>query len=68
LNSYKGASYGIKFSSENLEKINPETEIENLYLTGQDVVGCGFNGALNGSVITYISITGDDIFSKKSFK
>jgi all-trans-retinol 13,14-reductase len=65
LNSYKGSSYGLKFTSNN-EIFKPETSIQNLYLTGQDVTCMGFAGAVSGAMISYIAITGDDILSKLS--
>jgi len=57
INSTKGEIYGIdhtkdRFSFENAADMRPETEIENLYLTGQDVFTCGFIGAAMGGVIT----------------
>eukprot|EP01080_Neovahlkampfia_damariscottae_P006221 gene6221-10227_t len=65
LASYKGSSYGLKFSSSN-EIFKPETSIKNLYLTGQDVTCMGFGGAVSGAMISYISITGDDILTTLS--
>ena len=53
-NYVNGESYGLKMdtyrSIEN-DLLRPKTEIENLYLTGQDICTMGFTGALLGSVI-----------------
>jgi all-trans-retinol 13,14-reductase len=61
LNSYRGSSYGAKFSSKDVVK--PSTPIENLYLTGQDVGTSGFSGAVGGAILTYGAINGEDISS-----
>uniref|UniRef100_A0A672RN64 All-trans-retinol 13,14-reductase n=1 Tax=Sinocyclocheilus grahami TaxID=75366 RepID=A0A672RN64_SINGR len=46
-----GADHGIpRFSVELNATIRPQTPIKNLFLTGQDVMLCGFAGALTGAV------------------
>jgi all-trans-retinol 13,14-reductase len=60
LNSYRGSSYGLKFSSNN-DFFKPETPIENLFLSGQDITSMGFSGAVGGALMCYAAITGEDI-------
>lgn len=46
-----GADHGIsRFSVELNATIRPQTPIKNLFLTGQDVMLCGFAGALGGAL------------------
>uniref|UniRef100_A0A673K2T1 All-trans-retinol 13,14-reductase n=1 Tax=Sinocyclocheilus rhinocerous TaxID=307959 RepID=A0A673K2T1_9TELE len=46
-----GADHGIpRFSVELNATIRPQTPIKNLFLTGQDVMLCGFAGALTGAL------------------
>lgn len=54
LNSHQGSSYGICHDA-NREKalwLRPDTDIQNLYLTGQDVVSVGFTGAMMSAFLT----------------
>ena len=33
-------------------KLRPETDVPGLYLTGQDILSCGFTGALFAGVVS----------------
>ncbi|TRY59607.1 hypothetical protein DNTS_003890, partial [Danionella cerebrum] len=51
----KGEIYGIdhgihRFGVEKIATIRPQTPIKHLFLTGQDVMLCGFAGALSGAL------------------
>ena len=61
LNSYHGESYGLNTNKYRYLKANnlkPKTDVEGLYLTGQDVCTIGFTGALMAGVLTSYSILG----------
>lgn len=46
-----GADHGIsRFNAELNATIRPQTPIKNLFLTGQDIMLCGFAGALTGAL------------------
>ena len=52
-----GEIYGLDHSAERFEpsmtaKLRPETDVPGLYLTGQDVMLCGFTGAMFGGLLT----------------
>eukprot|EP01060_Flectonema_neradi_P004395 TRINITY_DN1282_c1_g1_i2.p1 TRINITY_DN1282_c1_g1~~TRINITY_DN1282_c1_g1_i2.p1 ORF type:complete len:632 (+),score=134.74 TRINITY_DN1282_c1_g1_i2:54-1898(+) len=56
LNTQKGEIYGLdhtiqRFSPMSLASLRSPTPIKGLYLTGQDVVTCGFSGALYGALL-----------------
>ena len=56
LNSQKGEIYGLdhtvqRFSPMALASLRSPTPVEGLCLTGQDVVTCGFSGALYGALL-----------------
>jgi len=57
LGSPNGEIYGLDHSIERFQpdmvaKLRPETDIPGLYLTGQDILSCGFTGALFSGVLT----------------
>ena len=55
----KGEIYGFRSLTHNvLSKIGlrPKTEIEGLYLTGQDIMTCGVVGAMIGGLMTAVTI------------
>ncbi|KAK3603232.1 hypothetical protein CHS0354_007562 [Potamilus streckersoni] len=57
LGAPKGEMYGLnntlsRFSPEVSMELRPQTNIPGLYITGQDVVTCGFSGALFAGVFT----------------
>lgn len=56
LASSNGEVYGIdhhvdRFSLDAIAKLRPQTSIKGLYLTGQDVMVCGFSGAMYGGLM-----------------
>ena len=42
----------IRFDPWMVAKLRPQTDIPGLYLTGQDVLSCGFTGALFSGVLS----------------
>ena len=65
LNAYNGESYGLDTNSHRyLQSFNlkPKTNVENLYLTGQDICSIGFTGALMSGLLTTNSILGYGTF------
>eukprot|EP00736_Rhodelphis_marinus_P004457 Rmarinus@m.15973 len=60
LNSVAGSSYGLDHHPERYTTTNigPGTEIDNLFLTGQDVATSGFAGALIAGMLTANAIQG----------
>ncbi|XP_056427175.1 all-trans-retinol 13,14-reductase-like [Hyla sarda] len=60
---FYGAEHDIaRMSPETALAIRPETPIKGLYLTGQDLLLCGFAGALNAAVICASEILGRNLF------
>ena len=56
-----GEGYGLDSNATRYNEISylrPDTSIENLYLTGQDICTLGFTGALMGGILTANSILG----------
>ena len=56
-----GEGYGLDSNASRYSEIDmlrPQTSINNLYLTGQDVCTLGFTGALMGGILTSHSILG----------
>ena len=56
LGSTRGEAYGIdhnlpRFDPLLASELRPEIGVPGLYLTGQDVMVCGFNGALMGALL-----------------
>jgi len=49
---------GERFTDET-HWLRPQTEIKNLWLTGQDPFSAGFSGAMIGGRLSYAAITGD---------
>jgi len=47
-----GANHNMaRFSAENAALLRPQTPIEGLFLTGQDIFSCGFVGAMYGGLL-----------------
>ena len=42
----------LRFDPMMVAKLRPETDIPGLFLTGQDILSCGFTGALFAGVIS----------------
>ncbi len=56
LGTPRGEVYGIdhdiaRFTPEVIADLRPETDIPGLYLTGQDMLSCGFSGAMYGGLL-----------------
>ncbi len=77
IGSVDGESYGYAATAEHIANapfIRPKTNIDGLYLTGQDVATIGFGGALQGAVITVSEMMGyyqnplDCVFGKDLMK
>jgi len=61
-----GEIYGLDHSRERFDplmvaKLRPETDIPGLYLTGQDILSCGFTGALFAGVISAQAVLGRNV-------
>jgi all-trans-retinol 13,14-reductase len=77
LNSTKGECYGLNCTKERFipnnfsdDWLKPRTDIESLYITGQDVTTLGFTGAMMSGILTAHSVLGYgstmDILSSKN--
>lgn len=66
MNYSKGEIYGIESSPERFRHpfMRPQTPIQNLYLTGQDVFITSVSGGLMGGILTASNILYKNIFSK----
>ncbi|XP_071950182.1 all-trans-retinol 13,14-reductase-like [Antedon mediterranea] len=63
----KGEMYGMdhnleRFQRENCEKFRPETNIPGLFLTGQDIMTCGFAGGLYGGLMCAGAVLDRNLF------
>lgn len=57
LGATRGEMYGLdhnmgRFSAEAAVALHPQTAVPNLYLTGQDILTCGFSGGLYGALMS----------------
>ena len=64
----RGEIYGIdhhvdRFSPQAAVKLRPDTSIPGLYLTGQDILSCGFAGAMFSGVITASAVLKRNLFA-----
>ena len=71
LGSYSGEVYGIdhhvaRFSLASMAKLRPQTPVAGLYLTGQDVMVCGFSGATYGGMFCVSAILQRNLVSELS--
>jgi len=62
-----GEIYGLDHTAERFDpwmvaKLRPQTDIPGLYLTGQDVLSCGFTGALFSGVLSAQVCLGRNVF------
>ncbi|KAM9311977.1 all-trans-retinol 13,14-reductase [Gastrophryne carolinensis] len=67
LGASRGEFYGAdhdmaRMSPEVVATMRPKTAIKGLYLTGQDILLCGFAGALNAAVICASEILGRNVY------
>ncbi len=58
----RGEAFGIdhdtrRFSLEAIASMRPDIGIPGLFLTGQDILACGFSGAMHGGLLCAMSIT-----------
>ena len=44
-------------------RLRPKTDIPGLYLSGQDILSCGFTGALFAGLITASSVLGRNVMN-----
>jgi len=63
-----GEIYGLDHTRERFNpfmvaKLRPETDIPGLYLTGQDILSCGFTGGLFAGAISAQSVLGRGVMS-----
>ena len=61
INSNQGEIYGLNNTTDRFEVddwLRPQTNIQNLFITGQDVLSHGITGALNSGLLTTYSILG----------
>ncbi len=56
----KGEIYGLDHDPKRFEQtwLRPKTDIDGLYLTGQDIMTCGVVGAMIGGLMTAVSVGG----------
>ncbi len=59
-NYTKGEIYGLDHTPERFQQnwLRSDTKIQNLFITGQDIVSCGVSGALIAGVLTSARILG----------
>lgn len=62
-NYSRGELYGLDHTVSRFEQdwMRPQTEIKNLYITGQDLLFCGVASALSSGALTAASILGNQI-------
>jgi all-trans-retinol 13,14-reductase len=65
-NYQHGELYGIDHNVNRFNQtfLRPQTPINNLYLTGQDVVSCGVGGALSAGLLTASAIMGKNLMKR----
>ncbi|XP_037093628.1 all-trans-retinol 13,14-reductase-like [Pollicipes pollicipes] len=68
LGAPRGEMYGMdhnqeRFSGESQTLLRPATDVPGLYLTGQDILSCGFSGGLYGGVLAASVVLGRNCFS-----
>jgi len=67
LNGYQGCIYGLdhnlsRFDIDTFARLRAETDIKNLYLSGQDVSTAGFIGGLAGGMVAASAVLGANMF------
>ena len=63
-----GELYGLDHTADRMNpwmaaQLRPKTDIPGLYLTGQDIMSCGFTGALYAGLLTASSVLGRNCMS-----
>jgi len=61
-----GEIYGLDHTQERFDplmvaKLRPKTDIPGLYLTGQDILSCGFTGAMFAGVVSAQAVLGRNV-------
>ena len=69
LGSYGGEVFGIdhlvgRFSLDAMSKLRPQTPLHGLFLTGKDVMTCGFAGAMYGGVLCASAVLQRNLLSE----
>merc|ERR1719495_1894407 len=67
LEASRGEMYGIdhhvkRFSPESVINLRPQTSLQGLFLTGQDVFSCGFAGALFGGLFCASAVLNRNLY------
>ncbi|XP_030057638.1 all-trans-retinol 13,14-reductase isoform X1 [Microcaecilia unicolor] len=65
--SSRGEFYGIshdiqRWTPESVALFRAQTDIKNLYMSGQDAFLCGFGGALNGAMVCASAVLGRNLY------
>ncbi len=73
LNAPNGESYGLehsplRFSRENEAMLRPKTAVPGLFLTGQDVLTCGWMAQLASGTMTASAVLGKNLFIDMAFE
>lgn len=69
LNTIKGEVYGLdhdigRFDPSMCMELRPQTPIQGLYLTGQDMFTCGYSGAMAGGILCACSVLERNLFGE----
>ncbi len=67
LHQTRGEVYGLdhnreRFSAWNVARLRPKTDVEGLFLTGQDVLTCGVCGAMMAGLVTSGAVLGRNVY------
>eukprot|EP00923_Selenidium_pygospionis_P049319 GHVN01084969.1.p1 GENE.GHVN01084969.1~~GHVN01084969.1.p1 ORF type:complete len:630 (+),score=71.82 GHVN01084969.1:182-2071(+) len=68
LGAHEGVMYGLdhdlkRFSPGGCVALRPETDVKNLFLTGQDVLSCGIGGAAMGGLLCSSAVLNRNLYS-----
>eukprot|EP00092_Neocalanus_flemingeri_P083837 GFUD01105244.1.p1 GENE.GFUD01105244.1~~GFUD01105244.1.p1 ORF type:complete len:103 (+),score=37.21 GFUD01105244.1:2-310(+) len=63
-----GELYGLdhsvnRFDPLTVAKLRPQTDVPGLFLTGQDILTCGFTGAMFGGVLAAQAVMGRNVMT-----
>ncbi|MEH0152545.1 NAD(P)/FAD-dependent oxidoreductase [Limibacter armeniacum] len=66
MNYTKGEIYGLNHTPERFysDELNVKTPIKNFYMTGQDLISCGFAGSLSAAYVTASYLRKKNMFKK----